>query len=68
MANGVPDIDAEICIGCGDCASWCPAGAVSIVDGKAVVANPQACSYCTDCESICRSGAISCPFDIILAR
>ena len=67
MADGIPDIDVEACVGCGECASWCPAGAVSIIKGKAAIVDPRVCSYCTDCETICRSGAIHCPFDIVLA-
>ena len=62
----LPDIDQQACIGCGNCAAWCPAGAVQIVDGKAVIVDPEKCDYCTDCESVCPVGAIACRFEIIL--
>ena len=61
-----PEINLEVCTGCGDCASFCPTGAVAIVDGKVSIVKPEACNYCTDCEALCPSGAIRCPYDIIL--
>lgn len=67
MKMAVPEIDVEKCTGCGECVDWCPAGVVEVVNGKAVIVNPQACDYCADCETVCSSGAIKCPFEIILA-
>lgn len=62
----VPEVNQEICTGCGDCVNYCPSGAVAVVNGKATVVNADACDYCTECETICPSGAIKCPFEIIL--
>ena len=62
-----PEVNQEICTGCGDCADFCPTGAVAIVNDKAVVVKPEACDYCTECENICPNGAIRCPFEIALA-
>lgn len=64
----LPEIDSAKCLGCGECAEWCPSGAVRVVEGKARVVNPEACSYCTECEAICPSGAIRCPFEIVLVK
>ncbi|MBI4303284.1 MAG: 4Fe-4S binding protein [Chloroflexi bacterium] len=67
MSEGIPEIDVEKCIGCGDCVDWCPTGAVRLVNGKVVMLHPENCHYCTDCETVCPVGAIRCPFEIILA-
>ena len=63
-----PEVNLDICTGCGDCVEFCPTGAVALVNGKASVVKPEACSYCTECEALCPSGAIRCPFDIILVK
>ena len=64
----IPEVNQDICTGCGDCVSYCPTGAAKIVNGKATLVNPDACNYCTECEVICPSGAIRCPYDIILVQ
>ena len=61
-----PEVNPEICTGCGDCVEFCPTGAVAVINGKATVVRPDACTYCTDCEALCPSGAIRCPYEIIL--
>ena len=66
-AWALPEIDEAICDGCGDCVAACHAGAVSIVGGKAAVAQPEVCDYCTDCEAACPLEAIHCPFEIVCA-
>ena len=68
MSSVIPEIDLEKCNGCGDCIELCPAGTVSLVNGKATIVKPEDCDYCTDCEAICPSEAIRCPFAIILAK
>ena len=64
--NAVPEIDLEKCTGCGTCAAKCPVHAVVLIEGKAVIVDPEGCYYCTDCEEVCPAAAIRCPFEIIL--
>jgi MinD superfamily P-loop ATPase len=61
-----PEIDAEKCMGCGECVEHCPTHAVALVEGKATIVGPEDCTYCTDCEAFCPQGAIQCPFEIVL--
>lgn len=51
-------IDKETCIGCESCVGSCPAGALSMKEGKAVVAE-ESCIACGACVTACPAGAIS---------
>lgn len=63
-----PEVDLDLCTGCGDCVELCPADTVVLVNGKATILRAEDCTYCTDCEAFCPSGAIRCPFEIILVK
>ena len=62
----IPEVDLDICTGCGDCVEFCSPGIVGLVNDKATIVSPEDCNYCTDCETFCSLGAIRCPFEIIL--
>jgi len=48
----------DLCTGCGQCLSVCPAGAISLSsDGKAVV-DASLCRGCGACAQICPVGAV----------
>lgn len=51
-------IDKEQCIGCESCVATCPAGALSMEEGKASV-NQDTCISCGACVGECPVGAIS---------
>ncbi|MBI2857295.1 MAG: 4Fe-4S binding protein [Chloroflexi bacterium] len=68
MTAVVPQVDSDKCGGCGDCVQLCPAHAVGLVGGKAVIVRPEDCDYCADCEGFCPSSAINCPFEIVLEK
>lgn len=54
-----PYVDEEKCIGCGTCASVCPAEpCVFEVDEKSHVINPDACIECGVCVDSCPVSAI----------
>lgn len=61
-----PQIDKELCTGCGDCIVTCPTNALELVSGTAVITNPSACNYSAVCEAICPVDAIAVPYQIIL--
>lgn len=50
-------IDSEACIGCGVCESTCTFGAISVVDGVAVVGD--GCTLCGSCVDACEVGALT---------
>ena len=61
----LPQIDKELCTGCGDCIVACPTDALELVNGTAVLANPTACNYSADCEAVCPVDAIALPYQIV---
>jgi len=61
----VPIINLQLCDGCQKCVEACPAKALSMQDGKAIVARPETCTYAGLCEDVCPVKAISRLFIII---
>ncbi len=47
----------EGCVGCGHCASLCPAKAITIRNGRASI-NRRACVHCFCCQEFCPTGAM----------
>ncbi len=37
----IPQIDLDICTGCGDCIEFCPSGIVGLVNNKAAIVSPE---------------------------
>jgi heterodisulfide reductase subunit A len=57
----VARVDAEVCVGCGECAKACPFQAMEMVgEGKKQKAQvvPAACKGCGVCAGACPSGAV----------
>jgi len=58
--HGKPFVDGNACVGCEDCVSVCPTGAISIVDGRAQI-DPEKCIDCKLCVKTCTYRAIRGP-------
>lgn len=52
-----PKVEREKCRGCATCAKWCPAGAITLAEGRAVI-DPEKCEGCGECPVNCIYGAI----------
>jgi Fe-S-cluster-containing hydrogenase component 2 len=50
-------VSEATCTGCGDCVEACPAGAVSLIDGRARI-DDAICADCGSCADACPQGAI----------
>lgn len=56
-SSDFPKIDVELCIGCGACVRTCPADAIHLENGKAVI-SIEKCKNCRACVNACPVGAI----------
>ncbi len=61
-ASVSPVILEEKCLSCGDCIVVCPAGAISLDTGKAVIKGEQ-CIGCATCINACGNSSIDVPWE-----
>ena len=61
--RGLPEVDADKCIGCGACANACPARLIRIVDldqeRRRIVRLLERCVYCGRCAEVCPEEALT---------
>ncbi|MCK5244704.1 MAG: ferredoxin [Desulfobacterales bacterium C00003106] len=54
-----PTVDADKCVGCGECIDVCPADVYELQDEKSVPVNAEECLGCESCIEVCEQGAIT---------
>ena len=54
-----PEVDADKCIGCGECMEVCPVDVYELQDEKSVPVNAEECLGCESCVEVCQSEAIT---------
>jgi len=54
----IAKVDADKCVGCGECVAICPMQVFELRQGKAVVVNDQDCLGCDSCVEACEPVAI----------
>jgi thioredoxin reductase/ferredoxin len=58
-----PEINLDVCVGCGGCTNACPEGQIlQLINNKAVLVNPTKCVGHGECEVACPMGAIDLVF------
>jgi uncharacterized protein len=63
----VPDFNAEHCVGCGLCIVNCPAGCISLKNGKAAL-DEKRCIGCGECVVVCKTDALTAKWSETLAN
>ena len=52
-----PQVQKDLCIGCGLCVKWCPVEAIRMENNKAII-DGNKCIGCAECVVTCQSNAI----------
>ncbi len=53
------EVDAEKCVGCGECVDICPEDVYELQDEKSGAVNADECVGCESCIEVCEEGAIT---------
>lgn len=54
-----PRVDADKCIGCGECVDICPTEVYELIDEKSVPVNADECIGCESCVEVCEQEAVT---------
>jgi ferredoxin len=57
-APATATVASDLCIGCGRCASVCPAGAIALNSERKATVDRSSCRGCGACVQICPTGAV----------
>ncbi|MBI4187249.1 MAG: 4Fe-4S binding protein [Chloroflexi bacterium] len=60
----MPELDIELCDGCGLCLAACHGDGIVPAAGKVNIVETESCDFCGVCEWVCPRGAISCKYVI----
>ena len=60
-SNCAPEIEADECFACGDCARSCPADAIEVADVASI--DDKLCIGCGHCIAVCPEGAVKIVWD-----
>lgn len=52
------NVDADKCVGCGECVDVCPVEVYELNDGKSVPVHEDECLGCESCVEVCEANAI----------
>jgi NAD-dependent dihydropyrimidine dehydrogenase PreA subunit len=54
-----PEVDAEKCVGCGECVEICSVEVYELQNEKSVVVKEEECLGCESCVEVCEQKAIT---------
>ena len=63
-----PELDLELCDGCGLCVAACHGGGIIKANGKVKMIETENCDFCAVCEAVCPRNAIKCAYIIVLSE
>ena len=64
----MPELDLELCDGCGLCIAACHGGGIVMADGKVKIVETESCDFCGVCEAVCPRYAIKCAYIIVFSK
>ena len=64
----MPELDFELCNGCGLCVAACHGGGIVPEGGKVRIVETENCDFCGVCEAVCLHGAIKCSYIIVVSE
>lgn len=64
----MPELDPELCDGCGLCIVACYGGAIVREEGKVRIVETENCGFCGVCEAVCPQYAIRCAYSIVMSE
>ena len=62
----MPELDLELCNGCGLCVIACHGGGIVTEEDKVRIVETENCDFCGVCEAVCPRCAIKCFYIIVL--
>ena len=64
----MPELDHNLCDGCGLCVVACHGGGIVWEESKVKIVETENCDFCGVCEAVCPHYAIRCTYIIVLSE